>query len=119
MNRLRIPFIAMKTGFRTDLFTLTGKILFRQAIKWMLALAALGLSGSPLRAQIYIANYGTNSILEMAPDGSLTTFATGLSGPKGLAFDSNGDLFVSNYSNGIRGLWPRNLKLSLNPAQRY
>ena len=44
-------------------------------------------------------NFG--SVFEFAPDGSRITFATGLDRPTGLAFDSSGDLFVSESDTGI------------------
>ena len=38
---------------------------------------------------------GTDTILKFTPDGVESTFATGLDWPRGLAFDSRGDLFVA------------------------
>jgi hypothetical protein len=38
---------------------------------------------------------GEDVILEFAPDGTETTFATGLNVPRGLAFDNAGNLFVA------------------------
>jgi hypothetical protein len=38
-------------------------------------------------------------IYEIAPDGTKSTFATGLAQPLGLAFDRSGSLFVADYPN--------------------
>jgi hypothetical protein len=38
---------------------------------------------------------GEDLILEYAPDGTESTFATGLYAPRGLAFDGAGNLFVA------------------------
>lgn len=54
---------------------------------------------------IYVADFGTGAqdgtkILKFTPDGaSFTTFADGLLGPTGGAFDSKGNLFWSSYSS--------------------
>ncbi len=45
---------------------------------------------------------GNGEILEFAPDGTESTFATGLTNnPRGLAFDSAGNLFVAEFSTPI------------------
>jgi DNA-binding beta-propeller fold protein YncE len=45
-----------------------------------------------------VASFGTNVIVKIARDGTSSIFAnSGLNGPDGLAFDSAGNLFVSNY----------------------
>ncbi len=60
-----------------------------------------GSFNSPLQAvvgpngNLFVTALGTGSIREFAPDGTdLLEFATGLNTPTGLAFDSNGNLWV-------------------------
>ena len=49
---------------------------------------------------LYVSNANTGNIYEYTPNGAQSTFASGLSYPKGLAFDSSGDLFVANANTG-------------------
>jgi hypothetical protein len=51
---------------------------------------------------LYVANFMTNSVDRIAPDGSRTQFSSGvnLRGPIGLAVDEIGNLYVANYNNG-------------------
>ncbi len=59
-------------------------------------------------ANLYVANSGTNgdlsnTILKFRTNGTSSVFATatnGLSGPRGLAFDSAGSLYVANSLTG-------------------
>ena len=57
---------------------------------------------------MYVASWGTQSILEFTPGGAESTFASGLDGPVGISFDSAGNLIVANYSAED--------VLSINPA---
>src|SRR5271157_2749455 len=53
------------------------------------------------RAQnLFVSNQGSGTISEISPEGTVTTFASGLSNPNGLAFNSSGDLFVANENVG-------------------
>ena len=45
------------------------------------------------------ANPGTDTILKFTPSAVKSTFATGLTGPRGLAFDASGNLFVAENIN--------------------
>lgn len=51
---------------------------------------------------LYVANYMTNSIDRIAPDGTRNAFASGvnLRGPIGLIVDEQGQLYVANYNSG-------------------
>ncbi|MBX9567540.1 MAG: tetratricopeptide repeat protein [Candidatus Obscuribacterales bacterium] len=51
---------------------------------------------------LYVANYMTNSIDRISPDGTRNTFCTGvnLRGPIGLVVDDANNLYVANYNSG-------------------
>jgi hypothetical protein len=51
---------------------------------------------------LYVANYMSNCIDRIGPDGSRSTFCTGASirGPIGLICDDSGNIFVANYNGG-------------------
>lgn len=49
---------------------------------------------------LYVANYGSNTISKVTRGGSVTTFASGFNEPRALAFDSLGNLYVANYGAG-------------------
>ena len=50
----------------------------------------------------YVANYGTNTISKIDSTGLIiTTYATGISQPSALAFNSIGDLFVYSFSGNV------------------
>jgi sugar lactone lactonase YvrE len=77
----------------------------RQLVPAVLALLCASLAGRVQAQTLYVANSAVHSsespsIEEYAPDGTPSVFAdTGLNNPSGLAFDSAGDLFVTNYGN--------------------
>ena len=50
---------------------------------------------------LFEADYGTGSINEFTPSGMESTFASGLTDPGPIAFDSTGDLFVAELGNDI------------------
>src|ERR1019366_6120704 len=71
------------------------------------ALAVLFIICAPLPTLaaplLYVSN-GDNTISAVSADGTATTFAVGLNGPAGLAFDASGNLYVANSSSyGIGG----------------
>jgi len=49
---------------------------------------------------LYVADDDTHVVLKIAPNGSMSTFVSGLGGPDGLAFDRHGNLFASDASAG-------------------
>ena len=61
--------------------------------------AGLLLPAAP-GANLYVANFGNNTIEKFTPGGSGSVFASsGLSNPVGLAFDSAGILYAANFGN--------------------
>ena len=52
---------------------------------------------------LYVANWSAGTVLRFAPDGARTVFASGLSGPSGLAISPgpSGDIFVASYSQDL------------------
>ena len=62
--------------------------------------ACLWCSPTQAADYLFVANSGTGEIYRFAPDGARSTFASGLAGPVGLAFDSHGNLFASDYFAG-------------------
>jgi hypothetical protein len=51
---------------------------------------------------LYIANYNSNTIDRISPDGTKSLFSSGpnLKGPIGLTVDATGNIYVANYSGG-------------------
>ena len=49
---------------------------------------------------LFVTDFGSDSILKFTPNGTQSTFARGLNGPSYLAFDSNGNLFEGDYLSG-------------------
>jgi sugar lactone lactonase YvrE len=68
----------------------------------LLTIAALAPALLPTRARadVYEADFSSNSILKFTPTGTKTTFASGLNGPYGVAFDSAGNLFEADFGSG-------------------
>jgi hypothetical protein len=50
---------------------------------------------------IYVSCFPSGTIEKFDSNGNRSTFASGLNGPSGLAFDSSGNLYAANYWNGI------------------
>ena len=49
---------------------------------------------------LFMSDAPGGNIYEFTPNGVRTTFASGLDGPEGLAFDSAGNLFVADNGDG-------------------
>ena len=49
---------------------------------------------------LYESDYGSGNIYEFTPDGTRSTFASGLNSPAGLAFNSAGNLFEGDIGSG-------------------
>ncbi len=63
-----------------------------------LAISAIGFSNVPAKAlnhtgNLFVSDASFRSIYEYTPNGTKSTFASGLSDTRGLAFDSSGNLF--------------------------
>lgn len=77
---------------------------------------ALATALSPAVAQaqnLFVSDSGSGNIYEFTPGGVQSTFASGLSGPTGLAFDSVGNLLVSA-GNNVYELTPNGARSTLN-----
>jgi sugar lactone lactonase YvrE len=76
---------------------------------FLLIAVALGLtpSGSATQAaepdRVFVGLYFSGTVDEVLPDGTLSTFATGLGYPEGMAFDPTGNLYVANYGGSLLG----------------
>src|SRR5713101_2695245 len=55
---------------------------------------------------LYESDLGSGNIYEFTPVGTRSTFASGLNGPTGLAFDSSGNLFAADNSGNIYEFTP-------------
>src|SRR5208282_4507782 len=62
--------------------------------------AVLLIASSTQAQNLFVANLGSGTINEFTPDGVESTFASGLSGPDALAFNSAGDLFEADVGSG-------------------
>jgi hypothetical protein len=69
-------------------------------LRILLAAAALTITTASAQ-NVFVANYGLNTISEFNSSGTLITnsFASGLNSPEGLAFDNSGNLYVANSGN--------------------
>jgi sugar lactone lactonase YvrE len=92
MNAL-LCFRVAGSGMKTTLAVTTAWF----ALSWVL----LADPCTNREENLFVANYGNNTIDEINSFGTITVFASsGMDGPSGagLAFDSAGNLYVSNYS---------------------
>ena len=61
-----------------------------------LAMAALPISVLAAPDDLYEADFSSATVFKFTPDGTRSTFASGLNGPVGLAFDGSGNLFEAD-----------------------
>jgi tetratricopeptide (TPR) repeat protein len=63
-----------------------------------------------IAGNLYVANYGDNSITKVSPDGKKSLIARGkpLNGPIGIAIDKSNNIYIANYAS--------NEVLKINPA---
>jgi DNA-binding beta-propeller fold protein YncE len=71
------------------------KILFNTLLALGAGLAAVLAPVAAHAQNLYVTVVGPGTILEYTPSGVQSTYATGLSAPRGLAFDSIGNLFAA------------------------
>ena len=75
------------------------------------AVAVMLISVSSQAQNLFVADSGSGNIYEYTPGGAQSTFASGLSNPLGLAFNSAGDLFeVDNNSGNIYEYTPGGMR---------
>jgi hypothetical protein len=73
-----------------------------------------------IKAQnLFVADNGSGNIYEFTPDGVQSTFASGLNGPTGLAFNSAGNLFVADGSGNIYEFTPGGVRSTFASGYSY
>ena len=65
-----------------------------------LAAALVPASARAAVGDLYEADFSSSTIFKFTPAGTTSTFASGLNGPYGLAFDGSGSLFEADYNSG-------------------
>src|SRR5208282_1097228 len=73
-------------------------------IQTCLLCAFLLIASSAPAQNLFEADWSSGNIYEFTPGGVRSTFASGLIHPEGLAFDSAGDLFASDFGSGSGGI---------------
>src|SRR5208282_3755799 len=69
-------------------------------IQTCLLCAFLLIASSAPAQNLFVSDFYSGNIYEFTPGGVKSTFASGLDGPSGLAFNSAGDLFEADRSSG-------------------
>jgi sugar lactone lactonase YvrE len=85
----------MKTTFRFS-FRFVHHSLRGAVCAWVCLLFAFNAPAQNL----FVANESDNTVSQFTPAGAQTTFASGLTTPTGLAFDTAGNLFVEDAGSG-------------------
>src|SRR5476651_1546198 len=67
---------------------------------------AIMLIASSAHASLFASTGSDGNILAYTPSGTQSTFASGLSQPGGMAFDSAGNLFVTSGNGNITKITP-------------
>jgi sugar lactone lactonase YvrE len=80
----------------------------RRATRMAILTAVVALIAYQAQAQnLFVADSDTGNILELGPNGTQSTFASGLDAPMALAFDGAGNLFVTcRYGNNVVKITP-------------
>jgi len=60
-----------------------------------------GTLNTDSNCNLYVADYGNNQVKLVNPDGSVTTYASGIDRPRYQKFDSSGNLYVGSYDGNI------------------
>ena len=77
------------------------KTAYHTAIRLLIFAACLAVPAAGMADVLYVSDWGngtpgSGSIKKIFPDGTVTTFVSGLTGgPEGIAFDSHGNLFIA------------------------
>jgi len=58
------------------------------------AITMLCLAQAAAAQNLFVSDFGNGNIDEVTPGGNVSTFLSGFSQPTGLAFDSNGNLYI-------------------------
>ena len=74
-------------------------------LHWLVTVAGLATALLPFSVlaapgDLYEADNSSNTIFKFTPDGTKSTFASGLSTPSAVAFDGSGNLFEADFGSG-------------------
>jgi hypothetical protein len=90
-----IEAIAMKA--KRNLFLRAARHAFSGVV---CAGAVLLFAASAQSQNLFVTDFWSGNVYEFTPGGVRTTFASGFTGPSGLAFNNAGNLFIGNEING-------------------
>jgi hypothetical protein len=101
---MRIMDLLVITNMPT--LSLYQRVMFAFSLKALFVLIvsaiALTLTSNAFAAagDLFVSDLATNSILVYSPDGTKSTFASGLNRPQGLGFDQYGNLYAADLGSG-------------------